>query len=231
MRRWDPAYRAARGRLDDGDFGKPLLLKCSSGDQAYPEKYLREGGEAPGAMFRDLAVHDIDLARWLLRDEVKTVYARSDALVHPQIKRLGDVDTAAAVLSMRNGGLAVVTLSRSLEYGYKVCTELVGNKGSVEIGGVEMMDAKRLVGGNACVDIFDDFRLRFERAFHRQMKGFVDLVRADDDEAERMIRDNCSFASFDDGARATLVAEALCESADTGMPVDVPDFNDAVVSR
>lgn len=229
MRRWDAAYASARARLDAGELGSPLVLKCSSGDMAYPQKYLRGEGGAPGAMFRDLAVHDVDLARWLLRDEVATVYARAGALVHPNIAELGDVDTAVALLSMRGGGQALLSMSRALGYGQKVVTELVGSKASVEIGDLKMTDITRVQRGAVSTDVCEDFRQRFAGAFSRQMRGFVDLVRASDDEAEEMLKGCCSYASFDDGLRATLVAEAMVESAETGMPVEVADF-DKVVS-
>lgn len=227
MRRWDAAYSSARARLDAGELGAPLVLKCSSGDMAYPEKYLR-GGATPGAMFRDLAVHDVDLARWLLRDEVASVYARAGALVHPHIAELGDVDTAIAVLSMKGGGQAMLSMSRALGYGQKVVTELVGSKASVEIGDLRMTDLTRVERGGVSTDCCEDFTQRFAGAFRRQMRAFVDLVKAGDEEAGRMLAGG-RYASFDDGLRATLVAEAMVESAETGLPVEVADF-DKVVS-
>jgi len=220
MRRWDPGYYSARQKVSDGTIGKPLVLRTISGDAEYPEKYRRPGGASPGAMFKDLAVHDIDLARWFLMDEVATVYARSGALIHPEIGEMGDVDTAVAVLGMSNGGSAVLTLSRALNYGHKVSSELIGSKASVEIGDMKRTEISTAVDGSVRTDIRMDFRERFSTAFKRQMKGFVDLVNADDTTAKNMLK-GFEYATYDDGLRATIVAEALCLSADSGRPIEV----------
>ena len=214
MRRWDAGYAAAR----TANIGKPLVLRCLSGDAEYPAKYRRPGGASPGAMWRDLAVHDIDLARWLLRDEVEVVYARAGALVHPDIAELGDADTGVAVLGMRGGGSAVLTLSRALGYGHKVCSELVGTLGSVDVGDLKKTEATVKLEGEVKTDVRMDFRERFGLAFHRQAQGFVDLVCADDMRAEKMLA-SWQYPTYQDGLNATAVAEALCEAADTGMPV------------
>ncbi len=216
MRRWDTGYAAAR----TADIGKPLVLRCLSGDAEYPAKYRRPGGASPGAMWRDLAVHDIDLARWLLQDEVEVVYARAGALVHPDIAQLGDADTGVAVLGMRGGGSAVLTLSRALGYGHKVCSELVGTSGTVDVGDLKKTEAVVKLEGEVKTDVRMDFRERFGVAFHRQAEGFVDLVMADDVGAEKMLA-SWQYPTYNDGLRATQVAEALCMAADSGMPVKV----------
>eukprot|EP00171_Calliarthron_tuberculosum_P014604 IDg14604t1 len=152
MRRWDSGYRGARHAIGRGSVGTPLMLKCTSGDAEYPAKYRSAREATPGAMFRDLAVHDIDLARWLLDDEVASVYARAGALVHPEIAEMGDSDTAVAILHMRAGGSAVLTLSRALSYGHNVTSELVGSAGSVHIGELKRTELITCVGGAVATD-------------------------------------------------------------------------------
>ena len=90
MRRHDAAYARAKARVDGGAYGRPLVLRALSGDAEYPAKYRRPGGASPGAMWLDLAVHDIDAARWLLRDEVGAVHAHAGALVHGDLAALGE---------------------------------------------------------------------------------------------------------------------------------------------
>lgn len=218
MRRWDEGYRRARLAVDGGVLGAPLTLKCTSGDAEYPEKYRREA--SPGAMFLDLAVHDIDLARWLLCDEVESVYARAGALVHPEIGAMGDADTACAMLNMCGGSTAMLTLSRALAYGHNVTTELVGSEASVQIGELKRTELVTYKKGTVGTDVCSDFRERFKEAFDAQMAAFVRLVSADEEEAAELLRDP-SYASYDDGIAATQVAEALVASARSACVVQV----------
>eukprot|EP00180_Rhodochaete_pulchella_P001247 Plantae.Rhodophyta-Rhodochaete_pulchella.ctg20666.p1 GENE.Plantae.Rhodophyta-Rhodochaete_pulchella.ctg20666~~Plantae.Rhodophyta-Rhodochaete_pulchella.ctg20666.p1 ORF type:complete len:362 (+),score=48.10 Plantae.Rhodophyta-Rhodochaete_pulchella.ctg20666:69-1088(+) len=211
MRRFDPGYAAAHRTAQSGELGHSVILKCTSGDAEYPEKYQRDLGF--NSMLLDLGVHDIDLARWLLNSEVKRVYACCDALVYPRLKELGDSDTALLTLEMASGAKAMVHLSRALGYGYNVTSQLVGAKGSLDIGEVKHTPIAKLSSGCAATDICPEFPQRFAEAFRVEMAAFAEFVR---DGTEHP---GLAFGS--DGLEATRVAEALVSSWKSGGPVDV----------
>lgn len=223
QRRWDGGYRRGRELVDGGEWGAAIGLKCTSGDASYPEKYLREeGGGRRDAMFLDLAVHDVDLARWLLGSEVARVYATAAALSYPQLAAFGDSDMAMAVLEMESGARAALHLSRALSYGYNVTSELVCVGGSVRMGALGDGSATLLHGGAAAADIAPAFPQRFAPAFDAQMAAFAALAAAPSPAAAAALAAaDPAYAGAADGLRATEVAEALARSAREGAPVDV----------
>jgi len=211
MRRFDPGYANARARVDQGELGHSVLLKCNSGDAEYPEKYQRDLGF--NSMLLDLGVHDIDLARWLLKSEVKRVYACCDALVYPNLKAMGDSDLALLILEMDSGAKAMIHLSRALGYGYNVTSELVCSRGSLGIGVLEETPVTTCLNGQWSRDICPTFAERFRTAFAEEMVAFVNYIR--DGEYHP------GLAFGEDGWKATIVAEALVASWKSGLPVDV----------
>jgi predicted dehydrogenase len=220
MRRWDPAYMRGRVAVDRGEIGTPVALKCTSGDALYPEKYRRPGTAPENSMLKDLAVHDVDLARWLLKSEVKLVFVSSTAMSYPELKEFGDVDLVMAVLEMESGARVAVHWSRAFDYGYNVTSELVCTKGSVQMGELKHTSASVLKSGHAATDIAPAFPERFEIAFEREMRAFAELVLAESDkEAISMMKGNSSYANALDGMRVTEVAEALVRSANLGSSV------------
>lgn len=223
QRRWDTGYQRGRAAVEDGGIGTPVVLKCTTGDASYPEKYLR-GPEAGGeyAMLRDLAVHDVDLARWLLRSEVRCVFATGGAMSYPQLEDFGDTDVVVAVLEMESGAKAVLHLSRALDYGYNVTSELVGVRGTVKMGTLEETAAMVLEKGEMKMGIAPAFGERFRVAFERQADAFVELVLAEGEgEARKLCEGSSSYAGAVDGLRVTEVAEALVKSLKSGTVVHV----------
>lgn len=220
MRRWDPAFATARQRVDNGEIGDPIVLKCTSGDAQYPEKYHKGG--AKDSMWKDLAVHDIDLARWLTKSEVKSVYAISDALSYDTLKEYNDSDVGICVMQMESGAKVMVHLSRALWYGYNVTSELVGKTGTLRIGALKDVDIVQMQALKSSQVIAEDFRTRFADAFEKEMKAFVELTCAKtNEEAVKMMKDNCQYATCWDGLRATAVSEALVRSIASGVPENV----------
>lgn len=222
MRRWDKGYRRGRDAVDSGEIGKPVAFKSTSGDAAYPEKYRRPGAGAEGSMIRDLAVHDLDLARWLLRSEIKRAYASMSAMSYPELATFGDCDIVMAVLEMESGARVSLHLARALDYGYNVTSELVGTKGTVQMGETKYTRATLLKAGQHATDIAPSFPERFETAFEVQMSAFARIVMADSDlSAMELMRNNTGYASAEDGLRVTEAAEALLESGTSGKATEV----------
>lgn len=221
MRRWDVDYIAARDKITSGQIGDPIVVKCTSGDPAYPEKYHRSG--AKHSLLKDLAVHDIDLARWLTRSEVRRVYVVADAMTYPILKEVGDADVAVATLEMMCGAKVMVHLSRALNFGYDVTTQVFCKRGMVEIGELKQNAVVTVSERERATDVVWHFSKRFGGAFEKEMEAFADLVRAKDDaEAKALMEKSESYASAHDGYTATLVAETLVKSSLSGTPELVP---------
>lgn len=219
QRRWDPCYVDARRRLDAGEIGDAILLKCTSGDPEYPEKYHREG--VPHGMELDLGVHDIDLTRWLLKSEIKRVYALSEAMSYPSLAEMQDCDMCIGVLECENGAKAIVHWSRAFDYGYNVTSELVGTKGTVRMGDLGKTDTLLMKDRSCSEEIAWDFRERFREAFENEISAFADLVCASEEEAKTLVETNPSYASGADALTTTIVATALAKSTVSKMPEEV----------
>lgn len=220
MRRWDRAYQGARKRISEGAVGDVTVIKCASGDAYLPEKYRRVA--SANALWLDLAVHDVDLARWLTSSEVARVYALMDAPVYPDLLERGDGDLGLAILEMKSGAKVFFHLSFSFSYGYNVTTEIVGKQGTLCVGDLGHVDIDVVSNGSKVRPVDRDYRERFEDAFERQMEAFAKLIVASDAQAvQSMFEENSSYANGYDGLRATIVGEALIKSSSTRMPVDV----------
>ncbi len=130
-RRFDDNFRRAAKAVLDGEIGTPQVVKITSRD---PHPPSLEFVKTSGGLFFDMSIHDWDMARFLMGSEVEWVFATGSNLVDPEIGRLGDIDTAAAVLRFAGGGIAVIDNSRQAVYGYDQRIEVFGSRGSVAVG-------------------------------------------------------------------------------------------------
>jgi predicted dehydrogenase len=211
MRRFDPAYARGKELVASGALGQPTVLKCTSGDAEYPSKYQRDLGY--NSILLDLAVHDIDLARWLLAAEVYRVHVVCRSLVYPQLAELGDADNAIVTFEMDNGAIASAHFCRAFGYGYNVTSELVCQRGTVFLGELKQAgDAVRVAStaGTLSERIVPVFTERFALAFQREMEVFAEAIRSGALPA--------GAPGPGDGLEATRVAEALVRSWQTGLP-------------
>jgi myo-inositol 2-dehydrogenase / D-chiro-inositol 1-dehydrogenase len=125
-RRFDPSHRSVRDRVASGELGRPQLVRITSRDPEPPDVgYLARSG----GLFLDMAVHDLDMARFLVGQEIVEVYATGSVLVDPSIGELGDIDTAAMVLTYESGAIALVDNCRAAVYGYDQRVEVLGSAG------------------------------------------------------------------------------------------------------
>eukprot|EP00741_Cyanophora_paradoxa_P004429 tig00000802_g4299.t1 len=208
MRRFAPEYALAKQKINAGVIGKPVLFKSTSRDPFWPEK---QDGPGYNSTFLDLAVHDVDLARWLLSSEVKTVYAIGGALVYKKLKEFGDCDNAIATFTMESGALATVDFSRNARYGYHVTSEVLGDKGCLQIGETKMTSLLTMTPEGISHDDHPWYMDRFRAAFRNEIENFIDNLQTG----------KAMSPTGEDGRRATCVGLALVESWKTGKPVDV----------
>ena len=128
-RRFDSNFRHIRDTVASGGIGTPQLVRITSRDPAPPPlSYLK----VSGGIFLDMTIHDFDMARYLINDEVVEVYAAADALVDPAIGEIGDVDTAVITLRYAGGAIGVIDNSRKAVYGYDQRAEVLGSAGAIE---------------------------------------------------------------------------------------------------
>jgi len=127
-RRFDPNFRGVRDAVRSGEVGKPYLVQITSRDPAPPPPGYVEGS---GGLFLDMMIHDFDMARFLLDDEIEEVTAHGAVRVDEAIGEAGDIDTAVVTVRYHSGALGVITNSRQAVYGYDQKVEVLGSLGSV----------------------------------------------------------------------------------------------------
>ena len=127
-RRFDASFIRVREAVTSGEIGEPHIVRITSRDPAPPPiEYVK----VSGGIFLDMTIHDFDMARYLIADEVVEVYAVGGVRVDPQIGAAGDIDTAVITLRFRNGVIATIDNSREAVYGYDQRVEVFGSKGMV----------------------------------------------------------------------------------------------------
>lgn len=205
-RRFDPNFQALKARLDSGVIGKLETLQITSNDPSPPPpSYVA----VSGGLFKDMAIHDFDMARWLLAEEVVEVYAAGSCLVDPEIGKLGDVDTARTVLKTASGKLCVISNSRRSGFGYDQRIEAYASGGMVRADNVTESTVQVWSENGAAADRFQNFFLdRYAEAYRREMEHFADMLDGAD-----------ASVGYADGVNALALAEAAAQSVKTGKPV------------
>lgn len=208
-RRFDPNFRALKARLDDRSVGRLESLQITSNDPAPPPvAYVK----VSGGLFKDMAIHDLDMARWLLGEEPVEVFAWGSCLVDPAIGEAGDIDTARTILKTASGKLCVIGNSRRSGFGYDQRIEAYGSAGMIRADNVLESTVQMWTEGGAQADRFQNFFLdRYKDAYVAEMAHFADVVSG-------KAKPSVSYA---DGVAALALAEAAAESVKTGRPVKV----------
>jgi myo-inositol 2-dehydrogenase/D-chiro-inositol 1-dehydrogenase len=168
MRRFDPGYERAKAMIDRGELGRIEQFRASSRDTFPPplEFLLTSGGS-----FLDMAVHDLDLARYLV-GEVEEVQAWAAVLFDERFTKADDFDTAVTMLRFRDGALGVVETARHSAWGYDIRTEVAGAVGKVVVDGGQKTPATHLRQFGWEGDLYEDFPDRFEVAYRRELESF-----------------------------------------------------------
>jgi inositol 2-dehydrogenase len=180
MRRFDPAYVAAKRKIDAGAIGNPVLFKSIGRDSWRPTiEFARR--ENSGGLMMDMGIHDFDLARWLMGSEVVRVYCEGGCLLYPELAEAGDIDNAIVNLKFANGAIGDIEISRSGIYGYDIRTEIVGTEGSLLIGKLQQTDILFLQPNNISHDTIPGFMERFADAFAAEIADFVTTIQEDRD--------------------------------------------------
>jgi myo-inositol 2-dehydrogenase/D-chiro-inositol 1-dehydrogenase len=206
-RRFDPSFRAVRDRIQSGEIGKLEQVIITSRDPAPPPPAYVKGS---GGLFRDMTIHDFDMARYLAGDIVE-VQAMGANLIDPGIGQQGDIDAAMIVMRAASGALVHVNNSRRCSYGYDQRIEAFGEKGMLQAQNrrgttVESWGAER----TRASDPFLHFCIeRYAEAYRAELDNFIDSIE----------KGTPPLATFADGREALRLADAALESSKTGKAV------------
>jgi myo-inositol 2-dehydrogenase / D-chiro-inositol 1-dehydrogenase len=174
MRRFDPGYAKAKARITAGELGKLETFRALSRDTYPPSlNFLKSSG----GLFLDMAVHDLDLARFLV-GEVDEVLAWGAVLIDERFAQANDADTATTLLRFKNGVLGVTETSRRSNWGYDIRTEVAGSIGKVIIEAPQKTPLLFAREFSSSFDHFENFPDRFEKAYQLQMQSFFKDLQA-----------------------------------------------------
>jgi myo-inositol 2-dehydrogenase/D-chiro-inositol 1-dehydrogenase len=210
-RRFDPNFAALKTALDKGEIGMPELLSITSFDPAPPPvAYIK----VSGGLFRDMMIHDFDMANFLMGAVPVTVSAVGTSIVDPAIGAAGDVDTAVVTLTYADGRIAVIKNSRRAVYGYDQRVELLGSEGLLQAQNMlENTVVKSTTTGVTGAKPTYFFLERYMPAYRAEWAAFVAAVTAN----------STLPVTLSDGVAALAMAEAAARSLKSGAPVPLLD--------
>lgn len=209
QRRYDPDYRLVRDRIASGQAGRLEHIVMHTRDPSPPPRFYVERS---GGMFRDQAIHDFDMARYLLGEEIAIVYAVGKSLIDPEIEAAGDIDTAMITLTSVSGRFVQMINCRRAPFGYDqrleaLCSSEVLYVENRPQRGVMIADAN---GFHSSIPM-NYFIERFAGAYLAEMHAFIDMIE----------KGTKPLAGIRDGLEAQRLAEAAIVSMTTGSPVHI----------
>jgi myo-inositol 2-dehydrogenase / D-chiro-inositol 1-dehydrogenase len=209
-RRFDPNFASLKARIDAGDIGATEQVIITSRDPGLPSiSYLK----VSGGMFRDMTIHDFDMARWLLGEEPASLYATASCLVDPAVSVAGDIDSCMVVMRTASGKLCHINNSRRASYGYDQRIEVHGSEGRLLAANVTPTTVELANGTSVSADKPLHFFLeRYAEAYVRELDAFVTAV----------VNKRPMPVGAADGRRALVLAETALASLKSGRAEKVP---------
>ncbi len=211
-RRFDANYRRVWEHIDAGDLGDVHMIHIVSRDPAPPPvDYVR----VSGGIFLDMAIHDFDMARYLVGDEPETIYAVGGVRISSEIGEAGDVDTALCTLTFRNGVFVTIDNSRQAVFGYDQRVEAFGSAGMVRIDNNAQNNAVLSTGKAVQRDLpLNFFMDRYIDSYIAELEAFIDAVR----------RNEPTTVDGNDGRVPILMGYAAKKSLAEGRPVALSEI-------
>ena len=211
-RRYDPDFQALRASIDAGQIGEVEMVTIISRDPAAPpDEYIKRSG----GIFRDMMIHDFDVARWMLGEEVNSVQATASVLTDPKFGKYDDFDSANAILTTASGKHCTITNSRRASFGYDQRIEVHGSEGCVS---AENHHQSRITvattHGYTRPPLLDFFMNRYIAAYAAEIEHFVDCISSGTQPR----------TGGHDGLMSLALAEAALESVRTGSAVNPKDM-------
>lgn len=218
-RRFDANFARVRKSVTSGEIGTPHLMHIISRDPGPPAiSYIK----VSGGIFLDMSIHDFDMARFLMGDEVESVYTAAAVRVDPEIGKAGDLDTALTVLQFKGGAIATIDNSRKAVYGYDQRVEILGSAGAIATGNCFPNQAVISTATEIRRDLpLNFFMERYTESFVNEMQAFVHAV----------LQDQPTQVNGMDGKLAVLIGLAARKSYDEQRPVRLEEMTKAEPSR
>src|SRR6185369_2399035 len=210
-RRFDPHFMAVKSAIDAGEIGTVEMVTIVSRDPgAPPIEYVKRSG----GIFRDMTIHDFDMARFLLGEDITSVTAQASVLVDKAIGAAGDYDSVSVMLATASGKHATISNSRRATYGYDQRIEAHGSLGSVAAENqravsIEIANAK----GYTRPPLYDFFMTRYTQAYANEIAAFIDAIGGK----------RAAAPSGQDGLIALALADAAVKSVHEGRTVRVSE--------
>lgn len=201
MRRYDPAYKAAMKRIEAGEIGTPVIFKSVGRDKDAPPLAAYQSN-LNGMLLYNNTIHDFDLARWLMQDEVSETHSYTTVAIRPEVARYGDVVASVVNLQYQKGAIGNVESYVQAVYAYDVRTEIVGSKGSILVGSLHQTPATFLTAEGSEQPLADHFLTRFQDAYLAEAQDFVHGI----------LNDKPPRVTGDDGLKALAIAVAAEKS-------------------
>lgn len=221
-RRFDPHFMAVHDVIAKGEIGDVEMVTIVSRDPgAPPVDYIKRSG----GIFRDMTIHDFDMARFLLGEEIDTVTAQASVLVDPAIGAAGDYDSVSVMLSTASGRHATISNSRRATYGYDQRIEVHGSKGAVSAENqrpvsIEVANAT----GYTRPPLHDFFMTRYTDAYAREISTFVDAVESKSPASPSGLDGLIALALADAALKSVKEARAVKVSEVLGVLADKSVF-------
>ncbi|PZM13917.1 inositol 2-dehydrogenase [Rhizobium tubonense] len=208
-RRFDPHFMAVRQAIDDGKIGAVEMVTITSRDPgAPPVDYIKRSG----GIFRDMTIHDFDMARFLLGEEPVTVSATAAVLVDKAIGDAGDYDSVSVLLQTASGKQAMISNSRRATYGYDQRIEIHGSKGMVAAENQRPFSIEVANGdGYTRPPLHDFFMTRYTEAYANEIAAFITAIE----------QGTAITPSGADGLAALRLADAAMQSVKEGKQIKV----------
>jgi inositol 2-dehydrogenase len=215
MRRFDRGFAAAKARLEEGVIGDAVVFKSTSRDPYRPSIEYADP-RSSGGLIIDMGIHDCDVARWYM-GEVVAVQAIGGLLAYPELGTVGDIDNAVISLIFATGRLGVIDITRNGIYGYDIRAELLGTKGTLQVGYLRETPLLVMTKGQVAHDTVPYFMERFAEAYTAQLENF----------ARNVLEDRTPPITVDDGVEALRVAVAATRAQKSGERVEIASIVDA----
>jgi len=207
MRRYDPGYAEAMRRIEAGEIGEPVVFKSIGRDKDAPPLSAYQS-KLNGMLLYNNTIHDFDLARWLMRDEVAEVHTFATVAIRPEVAQYGDI--VASVVNLKYGRGAIGNIESFVQstYAYDVRTEIVGSKASIFVGSLRQLPAVFLTANGGTEILADHYLTRFTDAYVSEMRDFV----------HRVLNGRPPRVTGEDGLRALEIAVAAENSYRESKP-------------
>ena len=200
-RRFDISHAELKKRILSKKYGQIEQINISSRDSALPPiSYLK----VSGGIFKDMTIHDLDVVRWLLDDEISEVYAQGSAMTDQKIKKVPDFDTASIILKSKKGVLCQLTNSRRLSAGFDQRIEVYCEKGNLNLSNLNKTSVTETFSKGELKDSFPfSFIERYEDSYIKALNYFVLCIQKNTQPIPTLL----------DGRNSLAIAEALTLSA------------------